>query len=53
MNKFYLMTTAALMTAALPQMAYAEMTVKSQSEIRAEAATTGNIVNDADKPPPM
>lgn len=49
MNKFYLMTTAALMTAALPQMAYAEMTVKSQSEIRAEAATTGNIVNDADK----
>lgn len=49
MNKSVLMATAAILTASLPQLAQAEMTVKSQSEIRAEAATTGNIVNDADK----
>ncbi len=49
MNKSVLMATAAILTASLPQMAYAEMTAKSQSELRAEAATTGNIVKDADK----
>lgn len=49
MTKHILMATAAILTVSLPQMAHAEMSVKSQSEVRAEAATTGNIVHDADK----